>query len=183
MKITLAHIRQMRDIFTEIPQPETVYHMTHRSNLPAILKDGKIKNMDSPGGGGADFMTWFFPSLDNIPVYIELTGADTGRKYYGNDGQIHMAPPLNHAETIVLKLRPRGSQPMEWYTETKRGRDLSGNAPEKTAKLLEYMNNCRVCHFGPMAFNPDPEVIELTEVDKMPEPDALKDIRRLKGGR
>lgn len=178
MKVTLAQVRRM-GIYEEIAQPEKVYHMTDRKNLENIIKDGKIKSK-------ADYMTFFFPSIEDIPIYIELTGADTGRQYWDFDGKIHTAPPLNHAETVVLKLAPRGRQKMEWYRETiNKTNTPFPNEPatkETARKLWEYMNNARICHYGSMPFEKNPEIIELSEIDKMPESDSLKEIRRLKRG-
>lgn len=177
MKITLQQVRRM-GLFEEIEQPKIVYHMTDRKNIPSILKDGKIKSVRE-NGAQADFMTFFFPSLEEIPVYIELTGADTGRKYYDFDGHIHTAPPLNHAETVILKLEPRGRQPLEWYKETIN--DSNRTFPNDTARQLwEYMNNSRICHYGAMRFKDNPEIIELATVDAMPESEKLKEIRRIK---
>lgn len=177
MKITLQQVRRM-GLFEEIEQPKIVYHMTDRKNIPSILKDGKIKSVRE-NGAQADFMTFFFPSLEEIPVYIELTGADTGRKYYDFDGHIHTAPPLNHAETVILKLEPRGRQPLEWYKEAIN--DSNRTFPdEATRKLWEYMNNARICHYGEMRFKDNPEIIELATVDAMPESEKLKEIRRIK---
>lgn len=178
MKVTLTEMRRM-GIFEEIEPPEIVYHMTGRENLDNILRDGKIK---AGADGNADFATWFFPALEEIPVYIELTGANTGRKYYDFDGRIHEAPPLNHKETVVLKLRPRGRQEMEWYRERPaEGKNESSLSNEKVERLQLYMSAARVCHYGAMPFEKDPEVLELTEVDKLPKSEKLREILRIKG--
>ena len=180
MKVSLQDMRKM-DIFEEIEQPGIVYHMTTRKNIEAILREGKIRAV-SPDGRTSDYVTWFFPALEEIPVYIELTGADTGRKYHDFDGRIHTAPPLIHSETVVLKLIPRGNQAMEWYKEhpLKNGRNLSTMTSEEVSILQKYMTEARICHYGAMRFERNPEIIELTEVDKLPASDKLNEIRRIK---
>jgi hypothetical protein len=159
--------------FESIDVPAVVYHMTDRKNLSAILSDGKIDSKE-------DFMTFFFPSLESIPVYIAATGADACRLYYGADGRVHQAPPLNHAETVVLKLVPRYNNG-DWFVES----TLAGvqNVSNPTAralreKLCRLMDAARVCHYGPMRFKRDPEIIELTEIDAMPEPKEVEEIRQ-----
>lgn len=180
MKITLQELRRM-GIFEEIDTPQVVYHMTNRENLDSILRDGKIRSVRGPGEK-ADFVTYFFPAVEEIPVYIELTGANTGRQYYDFDGRLRIAPPLVHEETIVLKLRPQGRQDMEWYKEKPaKGVNNSSLSNDSVEKLQEYMSAARVCHYGPMRFQKDPEIIELIEIDKLPASDKLKDILRIKG--
>ena len=177
MKITLNDMRRM-GIFEEIETPQVVYHMTSRENLDSILRDGKIKSVRKDGGK-ADFVTWFFPSLEWIPVYILLTGANHGRQYYDFDGLLHTAPPLVHEETIVIKCTPRGRQSMEWYRE--KIDESNRNLPDEyTKQLVDYMNRARVCHYGAMPFENNPEIIELTTVDLMPESDFIKEVKRIR---
>lgn len=173
MKVSLLEVRKM-GIFEEIPPPPVVYHMTDRKNLEAILRDGKIKPIARPGQS-PDYMTFFFPSLEEIPVYIQLTGADKGREYYDFDGRLHTAAPLNHEETVVLELTPRGRQEMEWYKEIM-GRN---EKDEATRALCQYMNDARVCHYGAMPFEKSPKIMELSEVDKMPKIKKLEEVKKL----
>ena len=178
MRVTLQEMRRM-ELFEEIDPPEIVYHMTNRKNIDHILHDGKIK---AGHDGNTDFVTWFFPALEEIPVYIELTWANTGRKYYDFDVRIHEEPPLNHAGTVVLKLRPRGRQDMEWYRELPaKGRNMSSLSKDKLERLLTYFSAARICHYEAMVFESNPEIIELTEVDKLPASEKLRDIWRIKG--
>ena len=176
MKISLQQLRQMDD-FKEIAQPETVYHMTDRKNLKSILYDGKIRSY-------RDFFTFFFGSLEDIPVYIELMHADEGRMYHGDDGWVHKAPPLNHAETVVLKLRPRRNYQHAWFREAfgVSKEECSYGDFEVGKKLQEYLNDVIICHYRDMPFEKDPEIIELTNVDALPESKRLKEVRRIMHG-
>lgn len=160
-KISLDEMRQM-DIFQSIEQPKVVYHMTDRKNLDKILRDGYIDT-------ATDFICFFFPDLKSIPIYIRISRADIGRKYYGYDGLIHTAPPLIHEETVVLKLTPRYPEPMRWFKEVISGEDDSvpEKDKEKARAVIQQFNDCRVCHYGNLKFKRDVEVIELTDIDKM----------------
>lgn len=161
-------------IFDEIETPETVYHMTNRKNLAAILADRKIKSVREKGKS-PDFMTFFFPSIEQIPIFITLTNADKGRSYYDFDGVLHKAPPLIHAETVILKLKPRGAQCMEWYRE----HIDETNGSDEVKELCRYMNAARICHYGAMRFYQNPEIIELTDIDNLPESETLKRIKEI----
>lgn len=175
-QITLQHVRKM-GLFHEIDPPEIVYHMTPLNRLQKILADGKIKAVDEQGHK-SDYMTYFFTSLEYIPAYIEITGADRGRQYNDFDGQIHTAPPLDHANTVILKLKPRGRQVMEWYIERIKT-DTTIHAAD-VIEITKLFDSMRVCHFGDMAFFGNPEVIPLTEVDKLPPSKALIRYREIK---
>lgn len=171
MKISLAQMRKI-DIFEEVESPEYVYHMTSRANALAIINDRKVKCFD-------DFVTWFFTDLRQIPIYIHLTGADNGRKYYNTQGKVVKDPPLNHADTVILKLSCR-KEPLEWYREvinnTKSGYQ---NMTETQSRLWEYMNSIRICHYGDLRFSAVLETIELTELDKLPQPKEIDEIKEL----
>lgn len=171
-KISLSQVRKM-DLFQEIKTPGIVYHMTDKKNIDSIISSGKINSK-------YDFMNYFFPDLESIPIYIQVTGADHGRKYFDFDGMLHTAPPLNHEKTVVLKLKPRGRQDLEWYKEVLPEKKRS-QLTEDGIKLSEYMNNSRICHYGAMPFEKDIEIIELTEIDAMPESEKLKELKKLQG--
>lgn len=154
------------DIFKRIEQPKIVYHMTPRTNLESILTDGKIKT-------GKDFVCFFFPAIDQIPVYIKHTGAMHGRQYYDFDGRLHTAPPLIPAEHVVLKLIPRYSEPLFWCMEDNTKRVLRQSEREHwteeqfqevQAKQQEF-DRARIAHYGDMKFRQNEvEVIELAEI-------------------
>lgn len=156
-------------IWERTEQPKTVYHMTNRANLESIIKDGKIKT-------GHDYICWFFLSLDQIPRYIKETGALKGRRYHDYDGHMHIAPPIIPEDTVVLKLTPRYSEPLYWYyevtkltPETTRGEDgkpLTGEQFEKACRRWDAFNHMRVCHYDPLKFKQDFEVLELSQVLK-----------------
>lgn len=166
IKISLDQMRRM-DIFKPIDQPQIVYHMTPRKNLEKILQDGFIDTM-------TDYVCFFFPELKCIPLYIELSGADKGRQYHDSDGKIHIAPPLIHEETVVLKLIPRYIEPMHWYKEVVKATDdqILADDKQKARARIQQFNDCRVCHYGNLKFKRDVEVIELVDIDKMTFDDA-----------
>lgn len=157
--VTLAQMRSM-DIFTQVSQPITIFHMTNRRNLNSIRNDGEINT-------GYDYVCWFFPDIESIPLYIELTGADRGRKYYDFDGMIHTAPPLIHEETVVLRLTPRYKEPWAWFIENAKPElafaDYRGE--EEARKKIEQFNNARICHYGNLRFKKhELSVMNLNEI-------------------
>lgn len=156
-------------IWERVPQPDTVFHMTHRDNLDSILKDGKITT-------GHDYICWFFTSLENMNTYITISNALEGRKYYDYDGKLHTAPPIVPSETVVLKMKPRYSEPLYWYREINTnnindeqlidedGTPLTGKKREKALATLHQFDIARVVHYGAMKFKQPPEVLELMDV-------------------
>ena len=150
-------------IWERVEQPSTVYHMTDRKNLDSILTSRKIIS-------DHDYITWFFTSTDNMLLFAELSNAYVGRKYWDYDGKLHTAPPLIPADTVVLKLHPRYSEPLYWYREKNKiteenmwehggGRDL-----EDTRERWEKFDNCRICHYGALKFKDDYELIEYADL-------------------
>ena len=113
---------------------------------------------------------FFCLDLKGLLTYIKLTNADEGRKYYDFDGKIHVAPPLNHAETVVLKLTPRYSEPMHWFKEIlkiKTDDQILSDDKAEAQRRIQMMNDCRVCHYGNFKFKKDFEILELTDIDNM----------------
>ena len=171
MKTTLQEVRKL-GIFQEIEPPKIVYHMTDRKNMESILKEGKINSRH-------DFMNYFFPSLEEVPVYIELTGADHGRQYYDFDGRdTHSGTVKPSLKPLFSNLSQAGNQRMEWYIEKPAEGIIYGDK-EAAQKKIEYFSKSRVCHYGPMRFKKNPQVIELTEIDRLPESEKLKEVREL----
>ena len=163
-KVPLSEL-QRDPLFVRIEQPAIVYHMTPRKNLDSILNDGKIKVFD-------DFICYFFPALEEIPVYVKLTGALHGRQYIGFDGKSHTAPPLIPAEQIVLKLVPRYSEPLYWYRENTLDRVMMQAERENWTeeRLQEVIKRqtafdlARVLHYGDMKFRQQQvEILELSD--------------------
>ena len=161
-KVTLEQMQRM-DIYQRTSQPEVVYHMTSRENLETIRNNGYIHT-------GNDYVCFFCLDLKGLLTYIKLTNADEGRKYYDFDGKIHVAPPLNHAETVVLKLTPRYSEPMHWFKEIlkiKTDDQILSDDKAEAQRRIQMMNDCRVCHYGNFKFKKDFEILELTDIDNM----------------
>lgn len=167
MKISLQQMRKM-DLFEEVDPPEIVYHMTSRENAEKIQQDRKVKCFD-------DYLTFFFPSIDQIPIYIAVTGADSGREHYDSHGRPVKELPLDHEDTVVLKLLCR-KEPLAWYKENN---TKNSQLPEPLKAMWRYMDNARVCHYGDLRFRRVEEVIPLTEIDKMQPPEAIEIIRKL----
>lgn len=162
-------------MFEEIEQPEVVYHMTGEENLNDILDDGKIKSFN-------DYATYFFPDTKFIPMYIQLSGALTGRSYYGTDGVILKAPPLDIDSTVVLKLIPRRTEKLEWCKEVIPTQNAKyEHTPEDVKVIWSLFNQCRIVHYGNFQFRADSvEVIKLRDIyDNMPQDvrDAVEWIR------
>jgi hypothetical protein len=171
MKISLAMMRRM-DIFEEIECPKIVYHMTSRKNAKSIINDRKVKCFD-------DYVTWFFTDPHQVPVYIYLTDADHGRRHYDTNGWPVTEPPLDHSDTVILKLSCR-NEPLAWYREvinsSKNGfRDMTALQDQFWA----YMNDIRICHYGTLRFAKVLDVIELTDIDKLPQPDEIEEIKAI----
>lgn len=55
-------------------KPDTVYHYTKKENLPAILRDGKIRRYSNQE-------CWFCLSLQDALRYIKLTVMKEGKSY------------------------------------------------------------------------------------------------------
>ena len=167
-KITLDEMLSL-GIWRRVDQPATVYHLTDRANLDSIKADGAIKT-------GHDYICWFFESIENMWVYLDATGALTyGRDYGDYDGKEHHAPPIDPAQTVILKLSPRYPEPLAWYKEftpdlDKRQFVTQSGEPvpdEKAAELREKQrafDNSRIAHYKAMKFKRDYEVIELANL-------------------
>ena len=169
MNVSLQQFRSLPSI-EEIEAPKVVYHMTSKDNAASIIKDGKIKT-------GRDFICFFFPNKESILRYIKISKADAGRMFYDFDGRVHQAPPLDHANTVILELIPRGKETMAWYRENT---TVGDNA--NPAVLGSMFDDCRICHYGDMRFynNKDVRVIPLTEIDEQYKDDpVLKEIDAL----
>lgn len=160
LRVSLPVFRGM-DIFEEIEQPEVVYHMTDKENLNDILSDGKIKSFN-------DYVTFFFPDTKVIPIYIQLTGALTGKLYYGTDEVIRKAPPLDIDNTIVLELIPRRTEKLEWCREVISAQE---HLSEDAKPLRSLFNQCIIAHYGNFQFRTDSvKVIKLRDIyDNMPQ--------------
>lgn len=167
---TKISLKQMQSfgIWDKVEQPRTVYHMTDRSNLESITKDGAIKT-------GHDYVCWFFPDINSMFTFFDVTGALVhGRDYFDYDGKTHHAPPLDPAQTIVLKLTPRYPEPQLWYKQRPKheqapiigaaGIPLTGAEREIVFDKQRKFENCRICHYGAMKFKRSFEVLELSEI-------------------
>ena len=151
MKMSLKDV-QRNDFFSKVQQPTVVYHMTDRKNVPSILHDRRIRVF-------GDFLCFFFPDLDSIPIYLDLSNAYEGRVYFGNDGMYHTAPPIIPEDTVVFKLEPRYKEPFAWFKE-----NTAKEVPLGTEKQIhELFDQCRLCHYGDMKFK-NPEILELTDI-------------------
>lgn len=98
-------------------------------------------------------------------MYIQLSNALQGRRYYGTDGKIIIAPPLDIEHTVVLKLFPRRMEKLEWYREVidskEWGNENLSTIMNKTQKLFD---ECRICHYGDFSFKEDIEAIRLSDI-------------------
>ena len=174
-KVSLQQMRNM-PIFEEMEQPEYVYHMTSRKNAEKILADKRIRVFD-------DFLCFFFDDPKWIPIYIYLYNVDKGRMTRGFDGRVHRMPPLDHEDTVVLKLRPRRKESLVWYRETAdniltKEDKSSGLTLDQYEHIIYLMYKCRLCHYDNLVFRDDDiEVIPLMEIDaqypKHTSPDEL----------
>lgn len=169
MKVSLQDLRKM-DSWKEVPQPEYCYHFSTKENIKKILQDGKVKQFN-------DFMTYFFYRLEDIPVYLDLTGAYHGRRAWNTKGQLVTYPPVIPAECAILKLYPSRREPLAWYEE----QTASRTADAISKEIYSIFDSIRVCHYGSLSFKPDPEVIELSEViEKYPytRPEHLRPSKK-----
>ena len=148
------------DIMHRIEQPKTIYHMTSRENAKSILNDGFIHT-------GDDVCCWFFTDLKDIPLYLAITHSESkGRRSWDYDGRLHTAKPLDRNETVVLKLKPRYSEPEKWFIELVKvdsEDEIIGTTIDQANKLMEVFNR-RLVHYGKMKFNTHPENIEIIEL-------------------
>lgn len=159
-RISLLEMRRL-NIFEAINQPEVVYHMTSRSNAKQILESGRVKVFD-------DYVCFFFDDPKWIPVYIAVFNLDNGYAYQGFDMKVHRKPPLDHSDTVILKLTPRKKESMAWYREV--NNSLQTGLEEETQKKYDatvYASyKCRLCHYDDFSFRRDKaEVIELIDID------------------
>jgi hypothetical protein len=168
LKVSLIEARKC-DFLREIEQPPIVYHMTERENLESIMESGKIKSFN-------DFLTYFLTDAEKAPLYIELTGAMTGRQYYNTDGIRKTAPPLIVADMVVLKLIPKRKEKLEWFRE-----NIKGTRSEYETILWHAFNECSVCHYGDFQFDKEQvEIIELTDIYNNLSEEMAKTIKGLK---
>ena len=171
MKISLSQMRKL-DTFEEVESPEIVYHMTSRENAKSIINDRKVKCFD-------DYVTWFFTDLHQVPVYIYITDADYGRRHYDTNGWPVTEPPLDHADAVILKLSCR-KEPLAWYREViNSSKDGCHEMTALQDQLWAYMNDMRLCHYGDLHFYKVIEIIELTDIDKLPQPDEIEEIKAI----
>jgi hypothetical protein len=81
------------------------------------------------------------------------------------------------ADTVVLKLTPRYSEPLYWYRESipmkegeaideNTGKPLTGTEFEEAKKFWREFNSMRIAHYDPLKFKRDYEVFELTQILK-----------------
>lgn len=158
-KISLDFFANMESMH-RIEQPQTVYHFTNRKNVESILKDGFIHT-------GDDVCCWFFKDLRDIPIFLAITHAETsGRVYWDYDGRLHTAMPIDRNDTVVLKLKPRYSEPDKWFMEIVEAhseQETPGASLEEAKKAFDAFN-CRIVHYGKMKFNTFPENIEKIEL-------------------
>lgn len=158
LKVSLAQLRKM-DIFEEITPPSVVYHMTDEENLQDILSDGKIKTFN-------DYVTFFFPDVKSMFVYIQLSDALNGKTYRSTDGIMVTAPPLDIERTVLLKLIPRREEKLEWYREVVSPNYQSlSTMPEQAKTITDLFSQCRIVHYGNFAFRTDS--VEVTRLKDM----------------
>lgn len=151
MKLSLKDVQQ-DDFFSKVKQPAVVYHMTDRKNVTSIMRDRRIRVFD-------DFLCFFFPDEESIPIYLDLSNAYEGRVYSGIDGKIHTAPPVIPDDMVVFKLEPRYKEPFAWFME-----NTAKKVPFGTEKqVYELFDKCRLCHYGDMQFKTS-EILELTDI-------------------
>ena len=151
MKMSLKEV-QRNDFFTRVQQPAVVYHITDRKNVAGIIQDRRIRVFN-------DFLCFFFPDEESIPIYLDLSNAYEGRVYFADDGMYHTAPPVVPKDMVVLKLVPRYSEPFTWFKE-----NTAKGVPLGTEKQIhELFDQCRICHYGDMKFK-NPEILELTDI-------------------
>lgn len=167
MKPTLSQVRHSI-FFEEIEQPEVVFHMTNKNNIDSILKDGKIKVFD-------DYLCFFFPDLNYVHPYIQLTGADKGKhrykvvkKKYSTPTVVTVVdPPLNHSDMVIMRLYPRQKEPLPWFREKTEKTIEQYKEDIVITNLNKLFDEARICHYGDFRFKQDSvEIIELTDLDK-----------------
>lgn len=169
LKISLLELRKM-GIFEEIEPPSVVYHMTDEENLQSILSDGKIKTFN-------DFVTFFFPDVKSMFVYIRLSDALHGKKYYNTDNKLVTAPPLDIEHTVLLKLVPRHEEKLKWYREIVSPDNQSeATIREQMKIILDLFNQCKIVHYGNFAFRTDS--VEVTRLKDMYD-NIPQDVQKL----
>ncbi len=148
-------------LYEEVAQPKYVYHYTNKANVEKIIRDGYIDTM-------TDYVCWFFPEPENILEYLYLSNAYKGRKYYDFDGIVHQAPPFIPSEHALFKLYPLHEEPGLWYKENTVKKykpvDFTEEELKEWIERNTAFDNCRICHYGNMAFTKEFEVYDMAQV-------------------
>lgn len=94
----------------------SVYHYTRRENVPAILKDGRIRRM-------GDIECWVCTSLEDTLALMRDTVMKEGRPYYKAGGILGHYPRFVPEDYVILKLEPRyqNGQWVRWNQEVPPG--------------------------------------------------------------
>lgn len=135
-------------------KPETVYHYTKKENLPAILRDGKIKRY-------CDLECWFCLSLQDALRYMELTVMKEGKSYFDSRLKIQTYPPFRAEDYVLLELHPIASEKYNWVTwedtpHAEMSEEARREAAERTRLKVGFRANLR--------FHPEPKVYDVAEL-------------------
>lgn len=142
--------------------PTEVYHYTRRENLDSILHDGRIRRF-------GDSETWFCKSLEDTLTLMRATVMIEGKPYYKVDGSLGFYPPFHPDEYIILKLKPRGQggRWVHWMEEMPPG------TPPILRQAAEMFSLLKMGFRGDLKFQPNPEIIEVSELLAAPVQNSL----------
>lgn len=174
LRIPLEMVRKAPWV-EEIDQPEFVYHLTEALNLESILEDGKIKSFNH-------FLTYFSTSPFQIAVHVRLSGVtECIRIKIRTDATLVHLQPIDVDDMVVLKLKPKRKEPMAWYREISDVNNLPGTEhTEGDRKLVSYINEASICHYGDLEFSKDEiEIIPLKNILESLSDDENRELEEI----
>lgn len=128
----------------------SVYHYTRRENVPAILKDGRIRRM-------GDIECWVCTSLEDTLALMRDTVMKEGRPYYKAGGILGHYPRFEPEDYVILKLEPRyqNGQWVRWNQEVPPG------SPPELVEAAHVFSQRKLGYRGNLKFYSHPEIIEI----------------------
>lgn len=130
-----------------------VYHYTARKNLPAILRDGRIRRM-------GDTECWVCSSLEDTLKLMRQTVMIEGKPNYKVGGALAHYPKFVPEDYVILKLEPR-YQNGEWV---RWNQELPLGSPSELLEAARVFSHLKLGYRGDLKFQEHPEIIEVASL-------------------
>ena len=105
--------------YVKVSAPAIVYHLTKKANVPAILREKKIRRFD-------DRECWFCRTPEDMRRYMEYTVLNEGGIYIDNRGKVTTYPKFVPDDYALLVITPKNQEDKwwQWNQELPRGVDI-----------------------------------------------------------